>query len=75
MENIKNFKENNKQEIQDPLTILWGIYNSEIASTGRIDSEFDSFKKIEKRFLSNQISAQDFVKEAWAIVNGRLEYN
>lgn len=75
MKNIKNFKENNKQEIQDPLTILWGIYNSEIASTGRIDSEFDSFKKIEKRFLSNQISAQDLVKEAWAIVNGRLEYN
>lgn len=71
METIKNFSSNS--ETEDPLAFLWGMYNTQIAPTGRIDSEFDAFKNIEARILSKQITGQEGIKEAWAIVNGRQE--
>lgn len=75
MEIIKNYNENEQEIFEDPLATLWGIYNTEIAPTGRIDSEHSAFKNIEARLMSKEISKENAIKEAWAVVNGRLEYN
>lgn len=77
MENIRNFNEDQPRtlESEDPLATIWGIYNTEIAPTGRIDSEYSAFKNIETRILSKEITGKKGIEEAWAVVHGRLEYN
>ncbi len=73
METIRNFNENEQTEVEDPLTTLWGIFNTQIVPTGRMDSEYDNFKNIEARILSKIITGKAGIKEAWAIVNSRQE--
>ncbi len=75
MENIKNFNENETLEAENPLATLWGIYYTKIVPTGRMDSEYSDFKNIEARILSKQITGKAGIEEAWAIAEGRQEYN
>lgn len=72
---------NNKQEIsqedivEDPLVIIWGIYNTEIAPTGATDSEFSMFKDIEELYKSGKITGEETIKKAHEISQSRNEYH
>jgi len=75
METIKNLNINKQEEEIDPRTILWGIFDTEIMPTGAVDTERSAFQNIEQRLLQKEISPQEAIKEAWAIVYSRQNYH
>ena len=61
---------------EDPLTTLWGIYNSGIgASTGATDSEFNAFQELENKLRNKKISAEEAITRATNIVEARQDYH
>lgn len=72
--NLNNENEQAGKEeklVQDPLAVLWGNF-AEMAPTGAMDSEHDTFNKIQASFLRGEISGEDVVRISTEIKDRRM---